>query len=164
MGENFDCTQFLTFDSILAENEVIKKLLSYENIGFKVILEKDIRNIKKEYFKNYRKQIFVELEYDDFIGEIDEWKDINDAPPKLISNFIKITKDIIRQEEIINLKIILASFADMGLTTNEVLNASVDKLEYSLFHISMNSPYNPVDNLIIEVENKSKLDEECKSN
>ncbi|MBK1812651.1 hypothetical protein JHL18_18690 [Clostridium sp. YIM B02505] len=162
MGENFDCTQFLTFDSILAENEVIKKLLSYENIGFKVILEKDIRNIKKEYFKNYRKQIFVELEYDDFIGEIDEWKDINDAPPKLISDFIKITKDIIRQEGITNLKIILASFADMGVTTNEVLNASVDKLEYSLFHISMSAPYNPVDNLIIEVENKSKLDEECK--
>lgn len=159
MGENFDCTQFLTFDSILAENEVIKKLLSYENIGFKVIVEKDIRNIKKEYFKNYRKQIFVELEYDDFIGEIDEWKDINDAPPKLISDFIKITKDIIRQEEITNLTIILASFADMGVTTNEVLNASVDKLEYSLFHISMSSPYNPVDNLIIEVENKSKLDE-----
>lgn len=162
MGENFDCTQFLTFDSILAEKEVIKKLLLYENIGFKVILEKDIRNIKKEYFKNYRKQIFVELKYDDFIGEIDEWKDVNDAPPKLISDFIKITKDIIRQEEIINLKIILSSFADMGLTTNEVLNTSVDKLEYSLFHISMSSPYNPVDNLIIEVENKSKLDEKCK--
>lgn len=159
MGENFDCTQFLTFDSILAENEVTKKLLSYENIGFKVILEKDIRNIKREYFKNYRKQVFVELEYDDFIGEIDEWKDINDAPPKLISDFIKITKHIIRQEEIINLTIILASFADMGVTTNEVLNASVDKLEYSLFHISMSSPYNPVDNLIIEVENKNKLDE-----
>ncbi|MHC1748027.1 MAG: hypothetical protein AB9856_06500 [Cellulosilyticaceae bacterium] len=159
MGENFDCTQFLTFDSILAENEVIKKLLSYENIGFKVIVEKDIRNIKKGYFKNYRKQIFIELEYDDFIGEMDEWKDINDVPPKLISDFIKITKDIIRQEEITNLTIILASFADMGVTTNEVLNASVDKLEYSLFHISMSSPYNPVDNLIIEVENKSKLDE-----
>lgn len=163
MGENFDCTQFLTFDSILAENEVIKKLLSFENIGFKVILEKDIRNIKKEYFKNYRNQIFVELEYDDFIGEIDEWKDINDAPPKIISDFIKITKDIIKQEEISNLKIILASFADMGLTTNEVLNASVDKLEYSLFHISMSSPYKSVDNLIIEVDNKNKLDEKCQS-
>lgn len=163
MGENFDCTQFITFDCTLVEKEVIKKLLFYENIGFEVILEKDIRNIKKEYFKNYRKQIFVELKYDDFIGEIDEWKDINDDPPKIISDFIKITKDIIREEEIINLKIILSSFAEMGLTTNEVLNTSVDKLVYSLFHISMSSPYNPVDNLIIEVENKSELDEKCKS-
>ena len=163
MGENFDCTQFITFDCTLVEKEVIKKLLFYENIGFEVILEKDIRNIKKEYFKNYRKQIFVELKYDDFIGEIDEWKDINDDPPTIISDFIKITKDIIREEEIINLKIIFSSFAEMGLTTNEVLNTSVDKLVYSLFHISMSSPYNPVDNLIIEVENKSELDEKCKS-
>lgn len=41
-------------------------LIPLESIGFKIIKE-DIKELKREYFKDYRGNVFIEMQLDNFI-------------------------------------------------------------------------------------------------
>ncbi len=74
--ENFDCTQFITFDIHEKSNEIYDEISDiFSSIGFEILIAEDIRQIKKEYFNNYREAYFIELKNDNFLGRFYEWKE-----------------------------------------------------------------------------------------
>jgi hypothetical protein len=150
MKENFDCTQFITFD--IEENSKIDDFINlFNSIGFTVIPFKKIRNVKKEYFKKYFRSNVYELKWDEFLGYFDEWQE-NEETPKPILDFTNILQNIIQCSTIINLKVILTNFAEEGLSTNEVIKISDKKVIEGLFLMSSKNFEIWTDNLILEIQ------------
>lgn len=149
MKENFDCTQFITFD--LKEHKQIMNLLihDFNQIEFDIIF--DIRNIKKIYFKQYLRKYFIELKDDDFMGEFEDWKLIN-KPPKRIRDFINVVKKIAQIKNIKNFTIILTYFAELGNSTNKMVNVNISNLERGLYIMSRYNFDYYVDNLILKID------------
>lgn len=148
MKENFDCTQFITYDSEENINDVIN---SFHNIGFTIIPFDKIRNAKKEYFKEYFRSNVYELKFDEFLGYFDEWQAVEETP-KLILYFANILKNIIQCSKVENLKVILTNFAEEGLSTNEVVKINNKKILEGLFLMSSKNFEVWTDNLILELQ------------
>lgn len=152
LQENFDCTQFITFDTKLNNIEVIEFLHLFNNIGLNIISQDEISIIKKEYLKKYFKSNVYELKNDTFLGNLDEWLNISDNPPKSVSNFIEVIRTVYKSKNIFNLTIILTSFAQYGKTSDQVFDISIDEIEYYLFLMSFNSHSPTIDNLILHIK------------
>ena len=106
MKENFDATQFITFDVSGECEYIINQILErFHNLGFEVLLEKDIRNVKRRYFSKYKKGIFMELKDDTFLGEIEFWKVDSEMPTERIKSFVEQLNWIYNQKEIYNLNL-----------------------------------------------------------
>ena len=150
MNENFDCTQFLSFT--LTSNDLIidEVLEQFNKIGFDVVYINQIRQVKKEYFRDYISDEFVELKCDNFIGEFEDWEDIMYPPDKILT-FANTVCYLINNGKIKDTKIILTSFAQRGYSSNEVIKVKVEDIIKGLFSMSKHSYDVWADNLIIEL-------------
>lgn len=150
MKENFDCTQFITFDLEDINIDIQQIITPFKDIGFEVILMNEIRDVKKEYFRDYIRSNILELKCDDFIGEFEDWE-VLDKPPLQISQFANVIRNLTRKEEISSLKIFLTSFAEEGYSSNEIIKTKIEKIEEALFAMSKHYYDVWTDNLIIEI-------------
>lgn len=151
MDENFDCTQFITFDYEADSdiNDVIHQIFS--NSKFVVLSNQKIREVKKLYFKHYLMEYFFELMYDEFLGEFEDWEEESN-PPTLIQEFVSVLEKLIKLG-LINFKIFLTKFAEEGKTENTVIAINDSDIMKGLFYMSNHNYEVWTDNLIIEIEN-----------
>jgi hypothetical protein len=150
MNGNFDCTQFISFDSNICEKQVKKMMAPFEELGFVIIIDGEIKPVKRKYFKNYISQHFTELKYDNFIGEFEDWEEICN-PPTLIKKFVNNIHVILKKEDISNFKLILTSFAEEGTTTNKVIILNKDQIIKGIYSMSKHNFDIWVDNLILKL-------------
>ncbi|WP_432663390.1 hypothetical protein R9X47_22765 [Wukongibacter baidiensis] len=150
MNENFDCTQFLSFKLNSNDLNLEELMVQFKKIGFDVIYNNQIRQVKKEYFSDYTNDEFVELECDNFIGEFEDWEDMI-HPPEKIKTFANTVSDLIRNGKIKDTKIILTSFAQFGYSSNEKIEVKAKDIIEGLFSMSKHFYDVWTDNLIIEL-------------
>lgn len=148
MKENFDCTQFITFNLEEDKNILDSVIDEFSKIGFDVVL--DIRDIKKAYFKEYLGECFIELRYDNFMGEFEDWE-LENEPPKRINDFIGAVKKVVQRKHIKNFTVMLTYFAEIGDSTNEVINVDSSNIQQGLFSMSRHNYDYCVDNLILKI-------------
>lgn len=148
MKENFDCTQFITYDAEENINDVINSFIS---IGFTVIPFDKIRNVKKEYFKEYFRSNVYELKWDEFLGYFDEWQEDGETPKPII-DFANVLKSVMKCSKVSNLRVILTNFAEEGLSTNEVIKVKDKKIIEGLYLMSSKNFEVWTDNLVLEIE------------
>lgn len=149
MRENFDTSLFITFDIIQDNSTIVQKIIElFTNKGFKVYVEEEIRQVKKDYFKKYRSEIFIELVNLNFLSKIEDWD--GDNAINEILEFEKDIKWIYQLKEINKFKVILTWLAEQGQTSDMVAKITSDKFLDTLFIMS-DLNYNIwTDNLIIE--------------
>lgn len=147
--ENFDTSLFITFDIIQDNSTIVQKIIElFTNKGFKVYVEEEIRQVKKDYFKKYRSEIFIELVNLNFLSKIEDWD--GDNAINEILEFEKDIKWIYQLKEINKFKVILTWLAEQGQTSDMVAKITSDKFLDTLFIMS-DLNYNIwTDNLIIE--------------
>ena len=147
--ENFDTSLFITFDIIQDNSTIVQKIIElFTNKGFKVYVEEEIRQVKKDYFKKYRSEIFIELVNLNFLSKIEDW-DGNNAINEILE-FEKDIKWINQLKEINRFKVILTWLAEQGQTSDMVAKITSNKFLDTLFIMS-DLNYNIwTDNLIIE--------------
>ncbi len=150
MDENFDCTQFLTFNSSLNEEKIDELLSPLKDVGFNIIKGSGIREIKRIYFKKYIEDIYIELGMENFIGELDMWEDINN-PSKIVERLIEVISAVAKNTDIRKLKVILASFSEVNKTSDEEISTSPEDIAKGLFTMSKNYYDIWADNLIINI-------------
>jgi len=150
--ENFDATQFITFDVLGARDDIINEINErFSNLGFEVLHEKDIRDVKKQYFINYRRTIFIELSDVTFLGDIEIWKDNFEKPSKRIKDFAEQILWLKNKKKVTNLNLILTGFAEKGCSSDTVIKVKSDEI---IKGISVMSKYYFdiwTDNLIMEI-------------
>lgn len=150
MKENFDCTQFITFNLEEIDTNIHDLVTSFNNMGFTVIYKNQIREVKKEYFKDYIQEEFIELKCDNFIGEFEDWE-LLEHPTEKILEFINAVKNIAKRSEIVNFKIILTGFAEEGYSSNEIIKVKLENINEGLFAMSKHYYDVWTDNLIVEI-------------
>ena len=148
MKENFDCTQFITFNLEEDKNILDSVVDEFSKIGFDIIL--DIRDIKKAYFKEYLGEYFIELKDDNFMGEFEEWE-LENEPPSRIKDFMSVVKKIVQIKNIKSFTVMLTYFAEVGDSTNEVINVDSSNIQQGLFSMSRHNYDYCVDNLILKI-------------
>ena len=155
MLENFDATQFLSFD--LQDNIKKRELFNeiqkrFEDFGFKVFFENEIRPIKVKYFQKYRSEIFIELFNQTFGSELEgSWKDEKN-PPEVFVRFSKLIKWVASIRGVSNVKVIICSFAEENnYSSIEIIQTTKDTLLNAFYKMSINCFDTWVDNLIIEI-------------
>lgn len=152
MKENFDASQFITFDLIDKSEEIIRQIHKrFSMLGFLVLQEDEIRNVKKQYFSQYRKKVFIELKDETFLGEIESWKVLSEEPNERIKTFAEQLNWLLLQNEIDNLTLILTGFAEPEFTSNTVIK--VNSMEILNGISTMSKYYFDVwtDNLIMNI-------------
>lgn len=150
MKENFDCTQFITFNLEDIDININDLLLPFNDIGFKIIYKNQVREVKKEYFKDYIQDEFIEFKCDNFIGEFEDWE-LLERPTEKILKFINAVENIARRSEVLNLRIILTGFAEVGYSSNEIIKVKLENIREGLFAMSKHSYDVWTDNLIVEI-------------
>ena len=120
MNENFDCTQFVSFN--YSENPINQNtILSFKKQGFTLIEKQFMRKAKIEFFIDYIENQFYELKNDNFIGEFEDWV-VKDNPPHAITKFIQMIKEWMDQINISHFKIFLTSYNSGALTTMNTIS------------------------------------------
>ncbi|OPX42548.1 hypothetical protein CLHUN_35150 [Ruminiclostridium hungatei] len=150
MIENFDCTQFITFDSTTAVIDIERLLERFKLIGFELVLDCNIRQVKKEYFKKYVKQHFIELKDDEFMGEFEDWEEL-DNPPRKIGDFIREINSLIDSNVIQRVTIMLTLFAEEGTTAVENIEVSKNNIKKGLYSMSKHNFEVWTNNLVLEI-------------
>lgn len=149
--ENFDCTQFITFDIHEKSNEIYDNISElFSNISFKILINEDIREIKKKYFSNYIGGYFIELKNDNFLGEFYEWKE-KSKPPKGIVEFHNAISKLLKEQYLYNFRVIFTFFAEQGKTSVEIIEVTRDMIMDGLYAVSTNNYDVWADNYIIEL-------------
>lgn len=87
---------------------------------------------------------------ENFIGELGMWEDINNIP-KIVEDFIGVISVVVKDVNITNLKVILASFSEVNKTSNEEISVSAEDIAKGLFTMSKNYYDIWTDNLIINI-------------
>lgn len=152
MNENFDATQFITFDIFDYNEHIIKQIReNFENLGFEVLQGNDIRKVKKKYFKQYMKTVFIELMDVNFFGEIESWQANVDMPTERIENFAEQLIWLFNQKEVSNLSLILTGFAEEGISSDKILKVTSDEIIKGIFAMSKYNFDIWTDNLILEI-------------
>jgi hypothetical protein len=150
MKENFDCTQFISFDYDGANNvETIIRNVFRDSV-FEVINCNEIILIKKEYFKYHLAKYFFELKYDDFMGEFEDWKYL-DKPTLMIQQFIDRIGELYALFQIKRLVVILTNFAEKGETKDLHINITKWNINKGMFSMSSHNYEVWADNLILEI-------------
>lgn len=153
MKENFDATQFITFDISDDNGHIVKQVRErFESLGFEVLQDNDIRKVKKQYFNEYIKTVFLELKDETFIGEIELWQDNTDMVlDERVKLFVEQLIWLYNQVEVNNLSLILTVFAEEGFTSNGVLEVAPDKILKGILKMSKYNFDIWVDNLVLEI-------------
>lgn len=146
---NFDFTQFITFDSALPYEVIQDKIEGvFKRKGFLVTEFEDVEEVKKDYYSNYWRKYSFELKRDDFLSGFMKWEIIENVP-ELVEGFVDDINEILMLD-ISNLRIIICSFAEKGRTGNEFVCVSKNNLYEVLFKMSPFSFVCP-NNLIVEI-------------
>ncbi|MFT2796423.1 hypothetical protein [Serratia sp. N21D137] len=148
--ENFDCTQMISFEYYKESKQGLLGLSNFEKIGFEVLLDKDIRQVKKTYFQSGKSEYFIEFVNKEFSGEFEDWVDF-DNPPKVIIDFACEIKNFAIINDLSNVKIFLTFFAEKGITKDHVVSCEPNDLLHAFFMMSKNNFDIWVDNLIIDL-------------
>lgn len=150
MAENFDCTQFLTFDCEDI-NEIHSKIYElFKGTIFSILSSDEIRTVKKKYLEKYTEKYIFELKHDEFIGEFEDWH-YEDKPPILIQEFIS-TISILLDYNLKKFKIILIKFAEEDYTSDKFIKINISQMKQGLFNMSLHNYDVSEDNLILEIE------------
>ncbi|NMA85222.1 MAG: hypothetical protein GX962_15315 [Epulopiscium sp.] len=151
MHENFDCTQFITFNSQKEYKEIIEKINSiFSDLSFKIVESSNIKVVKRNYYKDFWDKYCFELEDSEFLGDFYDWKDKSN-PPLSIKLFCEAIFKLMNSIEMTSIKVIICSFADITKTQNSFVKVDKDMLLDEMFSMSINSFICP-ENLIIELE------------
>lgn len=150
MDYNFDCTQFITFNGNLMDNDLIKIYKLFENIGFEINSDVVELKTKLDYFKDYACDYFIEIKNDNFLSIIENWI-IKENSPDNVLKFIDLINYVLTNFSISNLRIILCIFAEPGTTKNEFKKIKQIGILDSLFELSLYNYSNIPDNLILEI-------------
>jgi len=151
MKENFDATQFVTFDiggNLVEIMDEIKR--KFERLGFEVLDKMSMRKVKKEYFESFQREVFLELKNELFIGEIEFLQDESGAK-QIVLDFVQNMQWLCFQKDISNLALIITAFAEKDYTSNTAIKVTSENI---LGGICTMSKYNYevwTDNLIIEI-------------
>ncbi|MBH0171446.1 hypothetical protein [Fictibacillus sp. 18YEL24] len=133
---NFDCTQLLTFQTDdLNCKRTIKA--QFEQMGFIVSADGQISPNKLKYFKEYLNDLVIELEDKEFIGEFEDWKDVDDLPDR-IELFIMKLNNILNKSKIQELKLFIVSDASDNINEDDVthVSSSLQNFKKTLFLMS----------------------------
>ncbi|NEN76061.1 hypothetical protein F9B74_06965 [Pelistega sp. NLN82] len=150
--KNFDCTILLSFEHNSTIKPNIKPNDKIKKLNFILIEDEKIKKIKKEYFNKEDNEYFIEFYNSEFISFITEdWIELN-KPPKEVTIFIELIKEIISDNKLKNIKIYVCLFAQKGLTTDFLTKSSLDRLKDKLFFMSNHYFDIWTDNLIIEIK------------
>lgn len=90
MDENFDCTQFFSFDTNLSLKEILL-LSDLKNYEFLILKSDDISEVKKRYLEKYMSSYLIELKNDNFIGDLQDWSNF-ESPPIIADFFSDISE------------------------------------------------------------------------
>ncbi|WP_411704764.1 hypothetical protein [Edaphovirga cremea] len=150
LNENFDCTQLISFKWEEKEKPSLNDVNLFESIGFDVLMDDSIRQVKKEYFKTYDCEYFIELFNQEFSGEFEDWL-VYDAPPLLILQFVDAMNLFISANDFKDFKIFISFFSESGVSTNHSLLVNSSELLTALFLMSKNNFDVWADNLIINI-------------
>lgn len=138
MSQNviFDCTQFITFN-YEGKNSFERYKSDFESIGLEVRERNGVNYGGKSYFKEDINDIVIELFDQEFLGEFEDWKEINNPPEKIVK-LIRILENIIDDRLFNEFKVILVSACDEVEEDNEVyrVNSSKENLKENLFLMS----------------------------
>ena len=117
---NFDFTQFVSFDSVLPYQIIYDSIVNiFEISDFEVISIKDIESVKKEYFSVCWSRYIFELKNDSFLEGFMEWES-PEIIPETVKEFIKILDKILALD-ISRLRVIISSFAEKDKTDNQFI-------------------------------------------
>lgn len=148
MIENFDWTQFITFESDDNEQKVMECVNDiFKKMGFRIIPKNEMEHVKLSYYKDFWEVYGLELEDSRFLYKFGEWNNI-DEPPLEIVIFVNGIDLLIDRLKIRKLKIIICSLAEKGKTNNLIVDARSNDIYEKLFLMCMNSFVCP-DSLII---------------
>lgn len=151
MLENFDDTQFLTFNLSKKDEGILNEIKDkFGSMGFEILMGEAIRDIKKEYFKEYMETYIIELKDELFIGDFEDWNEKN-SPTDRIIEFSKNIKWLSSQKGVINLKVIITGFAEVGTTSKALIKVTRNDIVDGLYAMSTKNFDIWTDNLIIEV-------------
>lgn len=147
--DNFDFTQFISFNSDLLYNEIEKVVKEiFEKAGFSIVAFDNLDKIKKDYYGNYWNDFSFELCKDDFLADYMDW-DNKDEIPISISEFVDSINELLKFD-IRDLVIIICSSAKSEKSNNLVVNTKQDMLTEELFKMSIHSFQCP-DNLVVYI-------------
>lgn len=149
--ENFDFTQFISLDSDLEYDEIEDIMIElFGKAGFSIIRFDNMEEVKKEYYCEYWNKSTFELKQDDFLSDFMEWNDMTRVPES-IKTFLEIIDDLLTYD-VIEVELIICSFAEKMKTKNEIVSINRNKLIEELYKMSIYS-YQCPDNLIIRIIN-----------
>lgn len=147
---NFDCSQLISFRLFGSEKKDLSGLGLFEALGFTVLLDADVKVVKKEYFAKHDDEFFIELEDKEFIGELEDWCDV-DNPPQSVVDFAKTLLIFKEMNELKYTSIFISVFAELGRTSNCNVDISPDALMETLYFMSRSNFDVWVDNLAIRL-------------
>lgn len=154
--ENFDFTQFISFDSDMPYEQVKNIVIGlFSNTDFVVTDFDEVENVKKDYYSEYWKKYSFELKKDDFLGDMQEWKEV-EAPPEDFTDFKKRI-DPLLELGVTDVRLLICSFAEKNKTDNKVVYVGRNHWFSELFRMSIYSVERPPSNLIIVVEDYNKV-------
>ncbi|MGF6191614.1 hypothetical protein [Serratia sp. 2723] len=146
--ENFDCTQMISFEHHHEKKPELLGLSSFEKIGFDILLDENIRQVKKTYFQRSENEYFIELINKEFSGEFEGWVDF-DTPPQIIVDFACEIIDFSKKNNLSKIRIFLTFFAEKNVTKDHTVLCNSDELLNAFFIMSKSNFDIWVDNLII---------------
>ncbi|AOR63382.1 hypothetical protein [Pectobacterium wasabiae] len=147
---NFDCSQLVSFKFSDVDRNQLKGLTLIENMGFKVLIDHNIKEVKKEYFRSSDDEFFIEFEDKEFVGDIEDWSDF-DNPPERIVDF---ANNILKLKELNGLRsvsIFISIFSELGKTSNCIIDISPEELMKTLYFMSRSNFDVWVDNLTMHL-------------
>ena len=152
MKENFDATQFITFDMLRKNDDILNEIqVRFSNLGFEVIQENDMRDIKKKYFSKYRKSVFIELSSTSFYGEVETWNVNSEEPAQCIKDFAEHLIWLNSQNDISDLRLILTGFAEEGYSSDATIEVKAADILKGIGAMSIYYYDIWADNLIVQI-------------
>ncbi|MBQ4774124.1 hypothetical protein F9U44_21785 [Pectobacterium versatile] len=147
---NFDCSQLISFRFSGVDESHLKGLDLFEVLGFRVLIDHDIKEVKKEYFRTHCDEFFIEFEDKEFVGEIEDWSDF-DNPPERVLSFSNSVLKFIELNGLRGVSIFISIFSEIGKTSNCIIDVSPEELMKTLYFMSRSNFDIWVDNLTMHV-------------
>ncbi|MDY4372200.1 hypothetical protein [Pectobacterium carotovorum] len=147
---NFDCSQLISFRFSDVDSNHLRGLELFEDLGFKVLTDHDIKEVKKEYFRTHGDEVFIEFEDKEFVGDVEDWSDF-DNPPERVVDF---KNNILKLKELNGLRgvsIFISIFSELGKTSNCIIDISPEELMKTLYFMSRSNFDVWVDNLTMHL-------------
>ncbi|MCG8711031.1 hypothetical protein JHU04_004375 [Brenneria sp. 4F2] len=147
---NFDCSQLISFRFSDVSRKQLNGLNLFEAIGFNVLIDHDIKEVKKEYFRTHIDEFFVEFEDKEFVGDIEEWSDFDNPPARVVDFAISILK-LRELNGLRDVSIFISIFSELGKTSNSIIDISSEELIKTLYFMSRSNFDVWVDNLTMHL-------------